>query len=156
MIFSLCIYLYICICMYLDPFLRSITHSYNLWISTPLFFFLFVFTYTGLLLFFCYKLVLMFLLFSCPGWNSSGQRNSFCVMMTKGHVRHYVWFVVILSFSFSQISSSSRLHSLFLYVDYSSYLMYNIRDVLNKRKQLVVIRQMSKRDYYYYYYHDLV
>jgi len=89
--------------------------------------------------------------FLCLGWNSNRQ-TCFARNDDQRPCAAYVWFVVILSSFLFFCSCALHAHySFFLYVDCSSYFMYNIRDILNKRKELIITRQISKWDYYYYY-----
>jgi len=145
--FSLCIY-YINICISIFAKHHTfITCEYIL--SFCLFFF--VFTYTGLLIFFCYKLVLMFFSSFFMSGMKFRQTDMFCAC--NDDQRRHVWHMCDLSSFclFFFLCSSRLLFSFFLYVDCSSYFMYKIRYVLDKRKEFILARKMSKWDYYYYY-----
>jgi len=143
--FIMYIYINICISIFAKHH-TFITCEYIL--SFCLFFF--VFTYTGLLIFFCYKLVLMFFLSFFMSGMKFRQTDMFCACNDDQRpCVAYVWFVVILSFLFFVLLTPIILF--FLYVDCSSYFMYKIRYVLDKRKEFILARKMSKWDYYYYY-----
>jgi len=135
--------------MYLD--ICEASHIHNLWIYT-LFLSLF-FLFSPIPVFwssFVINLYWCFFSFFMSGMKFR-QTDMFCACNDDQRpCVAYVWFVVILSFLF--FCAPHAYYSLFfLYVDCSSYFMYKIRYVLDKRKEFILARKMSKWDYYYYY-----